>query len=236
MTKTLALIVLLLAALSIGSAFGQSPSKVLFIGNSLTYFQDGIYYHLERLAASAKPPRAVRTDKVVFGGAYFKTLWERREPREVIAKGGDDVVVLQEDLPETTVAAFKEFAPRFVAEIRKAGGRPILLMAWSYERLGWISMEQIAQAHREVAKELKVEVAPVGLAWQRVQKERRDIDLFLKDREHPSIYGTYLATCVVYATIFRQSPIDLTYVPSGINPDAAAFLRRVAWETVRDYQ
>jgi hypothetical protein len=38
--------------------------------------------------------------------------------------------------------------------------RPALLMAWAYDRLGWITMDQIAQAHGEAAAELKVDVAP----------------------------------------------------------------------------
>ena len=28
-------------------------------------------------------------------------------------------------------------------------------------------------------------------------KQRPDLDMYVSDREHPSIYGTYLATCVV---------------------------------------
>jgi hypothetical protein len=40
-------------------------------------------------------------------------------------------------------------------------------MTWDYERLDWISMEEIAEAHYKMAKKLGMEVAPVGLAWKR---------------------------------------------------------------------
>ena len=90
-------------------------------------------------------------------------------------------------------------------------------MAWAYPRLGWITMAEIARAHRDAATELKVEVAPVGLAWQRAMQQRSTLNLYAADREHPSLYGTYLATAVVYAT-----------------SDDAAFLRRVAWESLQD--
>jgi alpha-galactosidase len=152
------------------------PRKVLFLGNSLTYRQNGIYFHLEKLAASALPARIVQTEKAVQGGATLKTLWDKPEPRDLIARGAFDVVVLQEDLPEINVSYFREYARKFVAEIRKAKSRPILLMAWSYPRLGWISTEEIATAHRDLAKELEVEVAPVGLAWQRSLKPTPDRD------------------------------------------------------------
>jgi hypothetical protein len=206
------------------------PRKILFVGDSLTYYHDGIYFHLEKLAAAARPPLEVATGQAVSGGAFLKRLWELQGPLRAIETGGYDVVVLQEDLPETTVADFDEYSRRFVAEIRKHRARPILLMAWAYPRLGWISMEEIAQAHRDIARELKVEVAPVGLAWQRAAKERPDLNLYAPDREHPSIYGTYLATCVVYATIYGRNPTDSAYVASGMTPDVAGFLRRVAWE------
>lgn len=212
------------------------PRRILFIGNSLTYSQGGIYTHLEKMAAAAAPPLTIQADKAVFGGQYFKTLWERYpEPRQAIARGYD-AVVLQEDLPETTVADFREYARRFVADIRKTGARPVLLMAWGYQRLGWISAQEIADAHRAAADELKVEVAPVSIAWERVMRERRDLDLFVADREHPSIYGTYLATAVVYGTLFGANPMNSSYVPPGLSAEASTALRRIAWDTVRAYQ
>ncbi len=207
----------------------------MFIGNSLTYSNDGIYLHLQKLTASAVPPVEIQADSAVVGGQYLKTLWEQfPEPRRAIARGYD-AVVLQEDLPETKVADFRKYAPMFVEEIRKTGARPVLLMAWGYRRLGWISTAEIAQAHREVGKELGVDVAPVGLAWERVMKERPDLNLFKPDLEHPNVLGTYLATQVVYATVFRKSPVDLKYLPPGVTPEAGAILRRIAWETVEAY-
>jgi len=212
------------------------PRRILFIGNSLTYFQDGIYSHLEKLGAVASPTITIQADKAVVGGQYFKTLWERfPEPRQAIARGYD-VVVLQEDLPETNVADFREYARKFVDVVRKSGARPVLLMAWAYKRLGWISMAQIAQAHRDAAKELNVEVAPVGLAWEKATKQRPDLDLFIEDREHPSIYGTYLATAVVYATLYGADPTNLNYLPRGISAEAGKSLRQTAWDAVQEYR
>jgi hypothetical protein len=219
----------------IATAVAQ-PKKVLFIGNSLTYRQDGIYSHLEKLAASADPPVLLLTEKSIKGGATLKTHWERAEPREMIIKGDCDVVVLQEDLPEINVSYFREYTRRFVLEIRKKNSRPILLMAWYYPRLGWISTSEIARAHRDMAREFDVEVAPVALAWQRSIKKRPDIDLYVADREHPGIYGTYLATCVVYATLFGKSPVGLGYTAPGISSDKAAFLQQIAWETCQKWK
>ena len=61
------------------------------------------------------------------------------------------------------------------------------------------------------------------------------LDMYDVDREHPSIYGTYLATCVVYATVYVRNPTGFTYVPPGISLEVAGSLQRTAWQAVQDY-
>src|SRR5688572_27976627 len=185
------------------------------------------------MAGRDTPAVAITTGRSVFPGAFFKSLWERREPRDAIRTRRYDIVVLQEDLPETKVAEFRDHVRRFVAEVRQSGARPVLLMAWAYPRLGWITMAQIAEAHREAAAELKVDVAPAGLAWQRAMELRPSLNLYSPDREHPSIAGTYLTTAVLYATLFGKDPSSSQYQPNGIGDEEGVFLRRLAWETAR---
>ena len=231
------LLLVLLTAVTVSPARGQEPAfRILFIGNSLTFWNEGLYFHIERLAASDTPPVAIATGRSVVPGAFLKSLWERREPREAIASRKYNVVVLQEDLPETTVEDFREHARRFVANAREAGVRPILLMAWAYERLGWITVDEIARAHRAAAAELNVEVAPVGLAWKRALELRPDLNLYAADREHPSLHGTYLSTAVVYATVLERNPTGLPYAPANVAAKDAQFLQNVAWEAVQAYR
>ena len=66
-----------------------------------------------------------------------------------------------------------------------------------------------------------------------MREQRPSLNLYAPDREHPSVAGTYLTTAVVYATVFGKDPTALDYLPSGINSDDGAVLRRVAWETVQ---
>ncbi|HAM73565.1 MAG TPA: hypothetical protein DCM86_18185 [Verrucomicrobiales bacterium] len=191
---------------------------------------------MEKLVASGAAVIRVETGKSVKGGATLKSHWDRSEPRAMIAAGGWSDVVLQEDLPEINVSYFRENARRFVESVRAVKSRPVLLMTWAYERLDWINNEQIAEAHRKVASELGVLVAPVAVAWQRVALDRPMLDLFGPDREHPSVAGTYLATCVLYATLTQTSPEPLGYAPAGITPGDALYLRRMAWEAVREWK
>ena len=216
-------------------AAATSAKNVLFIGDSFTYAQGGLDNHFTRLAAAATPMIPVTTDRAVEGGAYLKLLWELGSPVKAIDSGKFDTVILQDDIPETNPDYFREYARKFVNEVRAHNARPVLLMAWAYDRLSWISMDEIAKLHRELGKELKVDVAPVGLAWQRVKSERPGLDMFGPDREHPSIHGMYLEALVVFSTVYGIDPTGLKYAPSGVSPEEAAFLQRIAWATRRDY-
>jgi hypothetical protein len=205
----------------------SGPQQVLFLGNSLTYSNGGVYTHCENLTKGDGTITIVE-EHVVEGGATLADLYEDSRARERIASGAFDFVVLQEDIPETDVERFHEYARLFVADIEEAGAVPVFFMAWEYARLGWIDTEEIAAAHEEIAAELGAELAPVGLAWADAMESRPDLDLYDGDDEHPSISGTYLAANVIYATISGESPEGLSFVPQAIDEADALFLRQVA--------
>jgi hypothetical protein len=216
----------------------ESPDKILFVGNSFTYFHNGVENHVRKLAASATPPRVIQTNSTTKGGATLKIQYGRSVVREMIRKGDYDVVILQEDIPELTeysVEPFFEHARLFDKEIRNTGAKTTFFMTWPYERLNWITLEGIVAAHRDISKALNASVAPVGIAFQHAQSERPDLDMLGGDKEHESIHGTYLAACVIYASLFRESPQGLTYTPTGVSTEEAAFLQRIAWKTVQEW-
>jgi hypothetical protein len=55
--------------------------------------------------------------------------------------------------------------------------------------------------------------------------------LWQDDASHPSTAGTYLAACVFYAAVFRQSPDGLEFT-AGLPADSAAILQKVAAQEV----
>ena len=48
------------------------PRRILFIGNSLTYAQQGIYLHIQGMGAAAMPPLTIQADKAVVGGQVLQ--------------------------------------------------------------------------------------------------------------------------------------------------------------------
>lgn len=208
------------------------PLSVLFVGNSFTYWNGGVDSHVEALRVEAGGI-TFQTTEMTLGGASLEVMWEDTDVVTRIAQGGFDVVVLQEDIPETTVASFHEYARRFDREIRDSGATPVLFMAWDYERLNWISMPEISAAHWTIADELSIPVAPVGLAWKRSAEQRPTLNMYDNDDEHPSIEGTYLAATTIYSVLFDENPAGLTYRPNGVSQDEAAFIQGIAWTEIQ---
>ena len=214
----------------------ELPTKILFVGNSFTYYHGGIENHVRKLAASAIPPRLIQADSKTRAGATLKIHYGGSVVHDTIREGAYDVVILQEDIPELvehSVEPFFEYARLFDKEIRNTGAKTMFFMTWPYERLNWITLEEIAAAHRDISTELNASVAPVGIAFQRARTERPDLDMLAGDKEHESIHGTYLAASVIYATLFGENPQGLTYTSPGVSAEEAAFLQRIAWETVQ---
>ena len=89
-------------------------------------------------------------------------------------------------------------------------------------------VEDIAQAYSPVAAEVGATVAPVAVAWQRVEDAAPDLRLYDGDQLHPNILGMYLTAAVLYATIFRKSPEGLPYLPADSLADSELvnYLRR----------
>jgi hypothetical protein len=233
------------AALEAESAgVDKTPERILFIGNSLS---NDLNKHLKGLAASAIPPLDITADASISMGTVLEGLWSFPDKHERILKGNYDRVILQATLSETgkvaegrvtadTEEKFHRYARSFDREIRESGARTVLFMHWQFDEPGAMRIERIAALYRDVAEELGVEVAPVGLAWQRARRERPDLQL-LSDSVHASFRGEYLAACVFYATLFERSPVGLPYLGTiAMDPELAAFLQRIAWETVQDYE
>ncbi len=76
-------------------------------------------------------------------------------------------------------------------------------------------------------------VAPAGMAWKASRMADSTINLWSADNSHPSVEGTYLTTCVFYATIFEKTPMGNPFI-STLSPTTAAFLQGIAHNIVFD--
>jgi len=232
MRKT-TLLLLALVLVPVASSTAGEPDKVLFVGNSFTYYNNSLHNHYEDLVESANGLLHAR----------IMTISSGHLPEHIaglpslVASDDWDVVVLQGyskgPISDDTAGAFREAAKQLVRVIRDNDAKPAFFMTWAY--IDEPEMTALLDdAYTSVGKELGAQVVPVGLAFERAIQQRPDLKLRIADRKHPTLAGTYLAACTFYAALHQQNPEGLSYT-AGLDPDAAAFLQRVAWDTVENY-
>ena len=184
--------------------------KILFLGNSFTYFNN-LPLTFQTLARTARMD--VCADMLAFGGHYFNQYadFDSEKGRlflEKLTSDNWDYVVLQEQSfnPVKDNADFFENAKKLVERIREHGAKPVFYQTWAYrdgtDKLATTSLafdemyKALKDAYENAGKALDVPVVPVGTAFYNVAKTCPDMDLYIEDDYHPSMAGTMLAASV----------------------------------------
>jgi hypothetical protein len=70
-----------------------------------------------------------------------------------------------------------------------------------------------------------------GWSWKRTDDEKRSLKI---DGHHANLNGNYLLGCVWFETFFGESVAENSFVPEGIDPDYAQFLRQTGHRAVAE--
>lgn len=244
------------------SCFAQTPSRpvrVLFIGNSYTYFNNlpEVFSKLVDASHLKKVEYAMQAP----GGWRLQDHWDHGTALKAIQSQKWDYVVLQDQSqlgdnhvidgkPRiTTDDNFLPAAINFAKAVQASGATPVFYLTWAKKAIpqdqAWLD-----NAYFRAARETKSVVAPVGVAWADVRDKAPFIELYIEDGSHPSTAGSYLAACVLYATIIGRSPVGLPSKITGtpvnldtalpiagkaavlieLKPDQARILQQAAWD------
>lgn len=220
--------------------------RVLFIGNSYTYFNE-IWEHFAAMAREAGYRATV--DHVTKGGY---TLAQMNDPEneygaqvaQKLQKDAYDVVFLQEQshTPVSNQEAFFAASKALCEKIRAIGARPIFYQTWGrkkghevLEKFGWTPegmSRALAESYRAIGEETQATVSPVGDAFLDVYTNHPEIELYHTDKTHPSPAGTYLAALCHFATLYRQSPLNISYRYGVETEEEARILKEAAHKAV----
>ena len=232
------LVLMPLAACAQHSAASEAPpAKVLFVGNSFTYYNNSLHKHFRKLtwASGLFTPENSRSRIMTISGGHLPEHAGGFE--NVVSAEHWDVVAMQGHslgpISEGTAEPFKKAARKYARIARKRGTRPVFFMTWAYTDKPEMT-KQLDKAYTDIGRELSAQVVPVGLAFAIVTAERPDIPVRIDDKRHPSLAGSYLTACTFFAALYDQSPEGLEY-DAGLGEEKATYLQRVAWETVQDY-
>lgn len=212
-----------------------APARVLFIGNSLTYFH-GLPLMVQALAAQAGRPLAVTM--AAQPNYALEDHFRNGEVLATIAVGRFDVVVLQQG-PSALMssrAQLRHWAQRFEGPIRASGARPALYMVWPEAARRQV-FDAVRTTYAKAAADVGGDLLPAGEAWRAAWRRDRSLDLYDRDGLHPTALGSYAAALVIHAGLFGQSPVGLPAeltLSDGrhlrFDPAQAAVVQHAAWE------
>ena len=202
--------------------------RVLFIGNSLTAWND--------LPALVAEVGRAAGDRITCGVVAFPNFsledhWEHGAARRAIARGGWDVVVLQQG-PSSLIESRRVLVQqvrRFDDEIRKAGAKTAVYMVWpaAGRRSDGAA---VSQSYTAAARAVGAVLLPVGDAWRAAWRKDSRLPLYADDGFHPSPVGSWLGALVIYQQL-RGAPSPAG-PPPGLSSGQVDRLREAAAETV----
>lgn len=174
--------------------------RVLFIGNSLTYFNDlpgtvaglagsaGVTMHV----ASVAEPNLALIDHVE-GSSNALDVIRQGTWNYVVLQQGPSALSLSRD---TLILATRLLA----TQIESVGARTALLMVWP-ESSRFAVFDDVRDSYRAAAADVGGLFLPAGEAWRSAWAVDPQLPLYGPDGYHPSELGTYLAALVVYEGI-----------------------------------
>jgi len=238
------------------TASGPEQTKtVLWVGNSFFYYNNSMHGHVGQLirgSTTADKTGHRSTSATISGsGINWHDLDAHFKPGGVASYSFDDNnnvvfntftkpfdVVLVMDCSQCPIhpqlkPIFYDFAKKNSDIARKNGARPAFFMSWAYADKPEMT-EQLAAEYTNAGRINNAQVVPAGLSFARVVKERPDINLYVADKRHPTLAGTYLGACTVLASLYGVNPEGNTYT-AGLDAGVAKYLQTVAWQTAQDY-
>lgn len=228
--------------------------SVLWVGNSFFYYNNSMHGHVANMARAITPAVPMRGVSLTISGsgADWHDVENYLRPDAIgrYSFVGDneirfnppgrqfDAVILM-DCSQCPVhpqlkAIFGTHMKKHSDAAKRNGVRPILFMSWAYKDKPEMT-QQLADAYTSVARANGAMVIPAGLAFAKAIAKRPSLELYVPDKRHPSLAGTYLAAATMLGAVSGKSPVDSTYT-AGLDPELARFLRETAWETVREYK
>jgi hypothetical protein len=202
----------------------QAEPRMLFIGNSLTYWNE-LPAMVEALATAAK--RHITVQMVAFPDVSLEDHWQRGDAVRAIRRGGWSHVVLQQGpsaLPESQ-KLLREYTRKFDAEIKAVKATTALYMVWP-SRARQQDFDGVSASYGAAARDVDGLLLPVGDAWRTAWKRDPGLALYSPDGLHPSRAGSYLAALIIVSRSLRIAPIGLPAL--GVEPGTAKLLQEVA--------
>lgn len=222
--------------------------KVLFVGDSLTYYNDMSEIFEAMAKAAGKKIRVEAITKGGYGIVTFQAnamLWA--SVLETLDAEQWDIVVMQTNRNHTVMGEYfpahpwdeMQAARRFAEIIDDHGAIPMLYSTFgvtkgSVTRDGYTKVmdrkmhtDLVTAYNATVAERIGYTAVFTGATFNKIYEAEEPINLYHTDNSHPSYAGSYLVAADFYTVIFGESPVNIDYT-GELDTETAAKLRTTA--------
>jgi hypothetical protein len=185
-----------------------APQNILFIGNSYTFYNKGLAYHLSNFAINDSSIPQVRVEEVAKGGYTLENHWnDTATINKIKARHWDAIIIQEQSLrPVSDKDQMLLYVQKFDSLIKSAGNAKVyLFMTWAYKNYPDM-IYPLSEAYKEAGKNTGSTVVPVGLEWDKFLKSKDAMNLYDPDGQHPDIQGTFFTASIFYKVLFRKKP------------------------------
>ena len=208
--------------------------RLLFIGNSYTYYND-----MPKLfeALARENGKEISVDSVTKGG---RKLYENLDPCDENHKtilsltntGRYNALILQEHslYPIKDFSAFLKGASELISLV--GAERNILYATWG-RKVGSSTLAELSLTSEEMtdilhekysaaSEKLGASVSPVGLTFKALCQAMPTLELYNSDKSHPSYLGSAVAAICHYKTVFGEDAKK--YTSLGLDCDTVTVI------------
>jgi len=195
----------------------KDTTNILFIGNSYTYYND-IPGTIDSMAVENN--HLVYIDKAVKPGYALFQHTKDSITLDKISSREWDVVIIQErgslisNGKEKDEQDSYKYARKLdsLVKVNNKNVKVIFYSTWT-PKMGNPTLSgdnfekallRIQDGYKTIADELGAKIAPVGKAWKLAIELNPNLDLWHQDKYHANKEGSYLASCIIYTTIFKK--------------------------------
>jgi hypothetical protein len=179
----------------------DSAKKILFVGNSLTYYND-----LPSLVAKVGKDRGVeiKTDMIAYPNYALEDHWNDGAMQTLIATKKYDFVVVQQG-PSSQAdgrAMLLDYGARIKSLCITHNAKLAFFMVWP-AFANYSTFDGVIKNYGDAAAATSSLLCPVGKLWKDHFQATGDYSYYGPDMFHPSLKGSENAALIIFKTLFK---------------------------------
>jgi hypothetical protein len=191
----------------------SGKEEILFIGNSHTYYNQGISGHLLKFRNNDNLEFEPLIQEAAQGGYSLQD--HLNDPSTIAKVKGRawDFIILQENtsVAAETLQSTTDAMIAFSDLVSQNDTKILLFMTWPYKDNPEM-LSGIKNTYQAGASAIKGTIVTIGEEWMAIDtNDEVEVNLYDADGIHPSREGTFFASAKFYKAIYKKPPSDNPY-------------------------